>query len=517
MRTAVLITALVALAPFATAESPSAATLGVSLRRLTGSWLDQYGGAPKATVIESPVVAGGGTYTAGEEVPEDPFVEEEDAEGAEGAEEHDEHWHKPLFPLNMSDYLGFGLSCLGLMIAAGGGIGGGGILVPLYVLVLNFTPKYAIPLSNVTVFGGACMNYAMNLSKRHPDADRPLVDWDLILVMEPLTILGAIIGSYLNKMLPELVLTILLVILLALTAKSTTEKGIKVYNKETKAKEAAAQKESELAKMSSEEAAEEAAAETEGLLAEEGGKKEISPELQKIYDEERVVPLFKVGVLWAVFVVVLAVNLLKGGGAFPSPLGIECGSPGFIFSTVFMFAWIVVVSIWCRNYLIQRHHLKERLGFEYVEGDIKWDETATIKYPLYCMVAGVFAGMFGIGGGIVKGPLMLAMGIHPKVSSASSACMIMYTSFTATTSFFVFGLLKMDYAVVCVIMGLALTFVGQLGLSAIIKALGRDSLIVFSIAGVVGLSAILMGFHSMIAIMTPGHEEPEANFCDAGE
>ena len=418
------------------------------------------------------------------------------------------------------------------------------------------------------------MNYAMNLSKRHPDADRPLVDWDLILVMEPLTILGAIIGSYLNKMLPELVLTILLVILLALTAKSTTEKGIKVWNKETKAKEAAAQKESELAKMSSEEAAEEAAAETEGLLAEEGGKKEISPELQKIYDEERVVPLFKVGVLWAVFVVVLAINLLKGGGAFPSPLGIECGSPGFIFSTVFMFVWIVVVSIWCRNYLIQRHHLKERLGFEYVEGDIKWDETATIKYPLYCMVAGIFAGMFGIGGGIVKGPLMLAMGIHPKVSSASSACMIMYTSFTATTSFFVFGLLKMDYGelhvvredtnvhhltttapppklttrppspphhphhphhpttlatptnlphptvplgVVCVIMGLALTFVGQLGLSAIIKQVGRDSLIVFSIAGVVGLSAILMGFHSMIAIMTPGHEEPEANFCDAGE
>ena len=55
--------------------------------------------------------------------------------------QHDEHWHKPLFPLNMSDYLGFGLSCIGLMIAAGGGIGGGGILVPLYVLVLNFTPK----------------------------------------------------------------------------------------------------------------------------------------------------------------------------------------------------------------------------------------------------------------------------------------------------------------------------------------------------------------------------------------
>ncbi len=34
----------------------------------------------------------------------------------------------------------------------------------------------------------------MNLSKRHPDADRPLVDWDLILVMEPLTMAGAVSG-----------------------------------------------------------------------------------------------------------------------------------------------------------------------------------------------------------------------------------------------------------------------------------------------------------------------------------
>lgn len=34
---------------------------------------------------------------------------------------------------------------------------------------------------------------------RHPLADRPLVDWDLILIMEPLTIGGALAGSFLNK------------------------------------------------------------------------------------------------------------------------------------------------------------------------------------------------------------------------------------------------------------------------------------------------------------------------------
>lgn len=119
---------------------------------------------------------------------------------AAGADEHAGHaWHKPLHPIDGWDMAGVGLACIGLMIAAAGGIGGGGILVPLYILVLHFHPKHAIPLSNITIFGGAITNTVLNLSKRHPDADRPLVDWDLILVMEPLTIGGALVGSFINK------------------------------------------------------------------------------------------------------------------------------------------------------------------------------------------------------------------------------------------------------------------------------------------------------------------------------
>ncbi len=29
--------------------------------------------------------------------------------------------------------------------------------------------------------------------------DRPLIDWDLIIVMEPATILGALVGGYMNR------------------------------------------------------------------------------------------------------------------------------------------------------------------------------------------------------------------------------------------------------------------------------------------------------------------------------
>ena len=46
-----------------------------------------------------------------------------------------------LFPLELPDYIGFGCAVLGLMLAAGGGIGGGGILVPIYILLFEFPVK----------------------------------------------------------------------------------------------------------------------------------------------------------------------------------------------------------------------------------------------------------------------------------------------------------------------------------------------------------------------------------------
>merc|ERR1719482_1949062 len=89
------------------------------------------------------------------------------------------------------------------MIAAGGGIGGGGIIVPLYMLLLGFRPRHAIPLSNVTICGGSIANAIFNVRKRHPRADRPVIDWDIILIMEPSTIVGAVLGSFLSKVLDQ--------------------------------------------------------------------------------------------------------------------------------------------------------------------------------------------------------------------------------------------------------------------------------------------------------------------------
>lgn len=337
-----------------------------------------------------------------------------------------EEEHKHLFPLSESDKIGFVCAVMGLMIAAGGGIGGGGILVPIYILVMGFTPKHAIPLSNITVFGGAIANVFLNTKKRHPLADRPLVDWDLILVMEPLTIAGALIGAFLNKVLPETFLVTMLVVLLSFTAYNTLKKAIKMYKLETiKMKEQGLKpdgtKESELTRIDTQDKVDDQSSAGDELLKnmevqEEGsagatGAENYSAELAVILEEETAAPRMNINILIGLFIVVLSINLLKGGGAFPSPLGIECGSRAFWIANTLMLAWIIFITIYVRSYLVKRFETKKRVGYQYMEGDIKWDERATVVYPSICCLAGFFAGMFGVGGGIVKGPLMLAMGV----------------------------------------------------------------------------------------------------------
>jgi uncharacterized membrane protein YfcA len=430
---------------------------------------------------------------------------------------NEETGHKDLFPLDASDYFGFICATLGLILASGGGIGGGGMLVPIYVLVMGFSPKHAIPLSNVTVFGGSISNFILNRIKRHPEANRPLIDMDLILVMQPMTLAGALLGSFANKLLPEIILTICLVLLLGYTTKQTLEKGMVVYAKETKDKE---KKESELSRIARASGSE--SAEKEGLLDDsdlESERQTSLPqrELSDIYEEESTVPWWKLQLLWAIFAVVIAVNILKGGGGFESPVGITCGSNGYWLSTAVMFFSILAVSAYVRSYLVEMSAKKKRLAYKYVTGDIAWDESATVVYPLICIGAGLCAGLFGIGGGIVQVPLMLHLGVQPKVASASSATMILYTSATALTSFYVFGLLVMDYALPCLVIGTLVTAVGQVGTNELIKRLGRDSIIIFSVAAVVGVSAVLMGTHSAVSLASSEVNLEIGSFCADGE
>mmetsp|Transcript_13773 Transcript_13773/g.37210 ORF Transcript_13773/g.37210 Transcript_13773/m.37210 type:complete len:806 (+) Transcript_13773:143-2560(+) len=142
-------------------------------------------------------------------------------------EDHDEDYHKPLFPLDTHDFWLLGGATLTSFLAANAGIGGGGILLPLLVFVAQFTPRLAAALSNVCILGGSMANFVLNAQRSHPVYRfLPLIDYDLILMMEPPTVLGALLGGFANKVLTTWITTSFMAIILTLVALQLARKAL---------------------------------------------------------------------------------------------------------------------------------------------------------------------------------------------------------------------------------------------------------------------------------------------------
>ncbi len=77
-------------------------------------------------------------------------------------------------------------------------------------------------------------------------------------------------------------------------------------------------------------------------------------------------PSFQVGFLLIVFVIVLVMNILKGGGSTKSIIGIRNGSFAFWFTNFLALVWLVAVTIWYGKYLLNRWALKEKVGYRCV-------------------------------------------------------------------------------------------------------------------------------------------------------
>ena len=84
----------------------------------------------------------------------------------------------------------------------------------------------------MAVFGVAIGSYLVIMRTRHPKADRPLIDYDFVMLIEPTILLGSLVGVYFNVMFPTYVIVLLLGLMLSLSAYKTMKKGMDWYKKE---------------------------------------------------------------------------------------------------------------------------------------------------------------------------------------------------------------------------------------------------------------------------------------------
>jgi len=316
----------------------------------------------------------------------------------------------------------------------------------------------------------------------------------------------------LNHVLREIVLIIMLLGVLGFTSHKTLEKAFSLYAKESIAIKRVAQKTDSEEFNSLLENGRDEENKSESVQYGTIDLNEKQHETQKFhalsqqsdkpgYVEETSfeVTIDRMHSFWCaiklstLFVVVTAVRLVERD-SFLGP-SYHCGQmcallwQGATILTIFAFSCFVRCQL--------LHRLKSGLS---VESDIAWNETTTIKYPAFAIIAGLIAGLFGIGGGLVYGPLMLSLDVHPAVASATSSCMILFVSSTATISYISYGYLVYDYALACFLVGLFSTFLGQILMSYLLQRFKRNSYIAFSIGIVVAISTVCMTVESIMEI-----------------
>ena len=122
--------------------------------------------------------------------------------------------------------------------------------------------------------------------------------------------------------------------------------------------------------------------------------------------------------------------------------------------------------------------------------------------------------------GIVIVPLLLHLGTHPAVASSTSSAMVLMTSLVSSSTYFVFGLILVDFASVGFFFGLISSFIGQKIMlrarqarSASGRQFDRNSYIAFVIGGIVLVSAILMTIQYVLSIVE-GDEKEIGRLCD---
>ncbi|KAM7525191.1 hypothetical protein LguiA_015093 [Lonicera macranthoides] len=120
-------------------------------------------------------------------------------------------------------------------ISSAGGIGGGGLFIPILTIVANFDLKAASSFSAFMVTGGSIANVACSMfnSMKFGGKNKALIDYDIALLSEPCMLLGVSIGVICNVVLPEWIITILFAIFLGWSSFRTCRSGVLYWNLET--------------------------------------------------------------------------------------------------------------------------------------------------------------------------------------------------------------------------------------------------------------------------------------------
>jgi hypothetical protein len=135
--------------------------------------------------------------------------------------------------LEPKEWVGTFVFVVFMMVANVGGIGGGGVAIPLVMTFFNLSMKPAVAIASFSIMMSTIARFLFNFKERHPDKrDACSIDYGLTIVMMPLNLIGSLIGALFLVTFPDLILMIILTLLLLMLALECARKFVVMRRKE---------------------------------------------------------------------------------------------------------------------------------------------------------------------------------------------------------------------------------------------------------------------------------------------
>jgi len=389
--------------------------------------------------------------------------------------------HDSILPLKLQIIIGF----ISIFVAAGmsnaSGLGGGLLFIPVLLLIMKFYAHEAIPISKMVIFVGAFASFIQNIKVKRPRRNVKALNYNLIIVNASNLLLGTIFGVTLNKILPNTLILFFLCIILFYYSIKTFKTFLKFYKAENSG---------DIFSMNSQ----------MNTISSRYNNADINQSQEdaiqrELYKDQFLIRWDKLKFVIIPFFIMAFLSLLR-----ESNMVSKCSL--IYWSLIFLFVIIVLIF----DYFVIIHIEKEYdyrrfINFPYDDKDIKWTRNTIVKLSAIGFVAGFVAGTVGIGGGVILGPILLDLGIHPIVSSVTTNFLVLITSSSTTFQFILFKLLNFEYGFFCITFSALGSYCGTYLVNNYVKNTGKQSFIVLVLFMVVIISAVALPLSSLINII----------------
>lgn len=435
------------------------------------------------------------------------------------------------------------------VITTVGGVGGGGLLIPLYMLVGKFPLEISIPLTIFTIFGDTLVRVFFLYNRKNPlNNQRDLINFEPLLIISLFDANSSFFGVILSSWTPNLMTISCLLAILSITLYKSSTKAYTTYQLEQHSKGnneilVVIDGISEYFQLKEDDDIQTNTTFTnnnesnlesildileEQILLQNETEEEqyncgwFDEEYQNteiINDEEKYIidniesyidnaSVFKIDNDFKNNCKIIKIGdtrnnkffntfLLFGNLALISIFSLtrvyfSVCSYQYWLQIFGQFATTSILGYYTLNYIITSYENKKNRNYMFVDGDIQWTTDIVKRFVLIGSLTGFVSTYIGIGGGMLTTPIMIQSGMLPEIVVATSSMSTLCSCIISCINYLLIGQLPVLYGMLFAFCSAIGSIAGIYLSDCILRVYKKQSPIVFCIALIIFLSMVLL-------------------------